>query len=369
MEGWGWSLFAAAGWPESWVALGSNLIGPGFFDYAVPAALRFYWRQGDWKKQSHPYIVTTEDAFSFFDPFQENGMAQTATVELVDIELAAENMDLKQATARYREHGCLVVRGLLQKRVPQIAADIEFTAQQAISLLDQARQVPEGWVTPDGTLFLPAPENFERDKQIMVLSCNYETSGAFFQSALDAKLLDTVEAVLGPDIELFGKGQCLYKEPVGGHPKHLHQDGAYFEHRYEGPVGILTYVVPTDLENGCLHVVPGSHQLGMLEHVDTFSHLGLDAGEWPWERALPVPGEPGDAIFFHLKTIHGSKENNSPKPRPVFIHRYRRADDYVTISATGTGNRKEAKERASQAKKENQRGLLVRGRRRYENPE
>ena len=80
----------------------------------------------------------------------------------------------------------------------------------------------------------------------MVLGINYQTSAAFFQSAFRQLSIDIFEAILGPNIELYNNGQCLYKEPVGGHPKHLHLDSAYFEHRYEGPVGILTYVVPTD---------------------------------------------------------------------------------------------------------------------------
>jgi len=200
-----------------------------------------------------------------------------------------------------------------------------------------------------------------------VLAINYYTSAAFFRSALDEKAISIVEAILGPNIELFGNGQCLYKEPVGGHPKHLHQDSAYFEHRYEGPVGLLNYVVDTDLVNGALHVVPGSHRMGQLKHIDTFSHLGLDDGEWPWERALPIIGKAGDSIFFHVKTVHGSKENFSDKSRPVFINRYRRTDDYVVIGATTTANRAEAEKRAAEARKTNQqRGLMVRGFRPYE---
>jgi hypothetical protein len=247
----------------------------------------------------------------------------------------------------------------------EVLRDVEASAAQAISLLGQAVQIPEGWRTPEGTLFLPAPAHYARDKQIMVLAVNYLTSAAFFQSALDARTLDLAEAILGPDVELFGNGQCLYKEPVGGHPKHLHQDSAYFEHRYEGPVGALSYGVDTDLVNGALHVVPGSHRMGQLRHVDTFSHLGLDEDEWPWERALPVVGRAGDSIFFHVRTIHGSQENHSDRPRPVFINRYRRADDYVTVSATSTAKRAEAEKRIAEAKKENQRGLMVRGFRPY----
>ncbi|MDQ3815649.1 MAG: phytanoyl-CoA dioxygenase family protein [Armatimonadota bacterium] len=290
----------------------------------------------------------------------------TPTVTVEDIEVFADDLDVQRAAAIYKQHGCLVVRGLMKPYIADLQRDIEATAAQAISLLDQAKKVPEGWVTPNGTLFLPAPPHYHRQQQIMVLGVNYTTSAAFFRSAFDDHALDILEAIIGPNIELFMNGQCLYKEPVGGHPKHLHQDSAYFDHRFDGPVAILSYVVDTDLNNGALHVVPGSHTMGTLKHVDTFSHLGLDADEWPWEKALPVCGAAGDSIFFHYRTIHGSKENYSDKPRPVFIHRYRRPDDYVTIGATTTEKRAEAEKHAVEAKKSQQRGFMVRGFRPYE---
>lgn len=282
-------------------------------------------------------------------------------MSISEIEVFAESMDIEQASEIYKEHGCLVVRGLMKPYLEALTQDIEAAAEQSIAQLEQARKTPEGWVTPNGTLFLPAPANFSRDKQIMVLAVSYYTSAAFLQSAFDTKALDLVGAILGPNIELFLNGQCLYKEPVGGHPKHLHQDCAYFEHKYEGPVGVLSYVVDTDLVNGALYVVPGSHRMGTLKHVDTFSHLGLDEGEWTWERALPIVGKAGDSIFFNVRTIHGSKENHSEKARPVIINRYRTAEDFVIVSATTAANREENEKRAAEAKKENQRGLMVRG--------
>lgn len=288
-------------------------------------------------------------------------------VTISDIEVFAESLDVARAAAIYAEHGCLVVRGLMTPYIEAISREVEQVADTARALYDQAKEVPGiGWSTPDGTLWIKAPGNYSRDKQIMVLALRYTTSGAFLQSALDTRAVDLVEAILGPHIELFLDGQCLYKEPVGGHPKNLHQDSAYFEHRYDGPVASLNYVVDTDLVNGALHVVPGSHKLGQLEHIDTFSHLGLDPDQWPWEKSLPVCGKAGDAIFFHYRCIHGSKENHSEKPRPVFIHRYRRPDDYVTIGAATASARKEAEKHAAEVKKQNQQGLMVRGVRTWE---
>jgi len=287
-------------------------------------------------------------------------------VTVQDLEVFAEKLDAKNAAAIYKEHGALVVRGLMSPYIEPIRRDIETAAKEALSLYDQAKKTAEGWVTPDHTLWIPAPAGFSRDKQIMVLACGYKNSAAAFTSAIDPKCLDIVEAILGHNVELFMDGQCLYKEPVGGHAKNLHQDVAYFEHRYEGPVGVLNYCVDTDLTNGALHVIPGTHRLGVLQHIDTSSHLGLDEKQWPWEKALPITGKAGDAIFFHVKTVHGSKSNSSKASRPVMIHRYRRADDFVVISATTVDKRGNAAAHIEEAKKDNQEGFIVRGRRAFD---
>jgi len=286
-------------------------------------------------------------------------------VTIQDIEIQASDLDPQKAAELYREFGCFVVRGLMKPYADAIRDDIYALMDDAISMLDQAVQTEVGWNTPDGSLFLPAPEGFIRDKQVMITSCRYTSSAAFMASALDEKLIDCAEAVLGPNVELFMDGQCLCKEPVGGHPKMLHQDASYFEHKYDGPMAVLNYAVDTNLERGCLHVVPGSHKLGMLNHIDTESHLGLDLNDWPWESSLPIEGEAGDAIFFHSKTIHGSKPNYTDGRRPVFIHRYRAANDYVVIGASTTQKRDVAEKHIEEAKKENQRGFMVRGRRSY----
>lgn len=322
-------------------------------------------------------IRTKQEGSSAMSITSAGNAVDTATVTSEQLEVFADQLTTPEAFTRaaqiYQEHGAIIVRGLMKPYLADLQRDIEAAVKRAIELLPQARKINEGWSTPDGTLWLPAPPGLEevlgRDKQIMIPPVTYQTSGAFVQSGCDARVLNLVEAIIGPNIELFMDGQCLYKEPVGGHPKHLHQDSAYFEHRFDGPVGVLTYAVDTNLQNGALHVVPGSHRMGTLDHIDTFSHLGLDSNEWPWERALPLCGEAGDAIFFHYKTIHGSQENHSDKARPVFIHRYRQPDDYVTINATSAEARKENEKHAAEVRKQNQRGWMVRGFRTYNETE
>jgi phytanoyl-CoA hydroxylase len=181
---------------------------------------------------------------------------------------------------------------------------------------------------------------------------------------MNLALLDLVEAIIGPNVELWKWGQCVYKQPQTGVPKSLHQDEYYFQHRYHSTVGVLTYAIDTDLTNGALQIVPGSHNLGVLEHYDD-QHAGfaLDAS-W-WQQALPIPGKAGDSILFHGLTIHGSEENRSDRPRPVFIQRYRRTNDFCTINVGTMAERREAERNPRTTKSDDDWGLIVRGVRLY----
>jgi ectoine hydroxylase-related dioxygenase (phytanoyl-CoA dioxygenase family) len=289
----------------------------------------------------------------------------TTTVTVQDIEVSADNLDVRRAAEIYQEHGCLVVRGLSRPYVGRMRQELEEIVAQSFSLLDQAEPFRNGWRTPDYTQFVAAQVAGGRDRAINSISFNCKVSATFLQCCLNLPTLDIMEAILGPDVELWAWGQCVYKEPESTNPKSMHQDGYYFEHKGEGPVAVLNYAVDTDLENGALHVVPGSHRLGAIEHVDDhWAGLALEDPAW-WDRALPVCGQAGDAILFHALTVHGSKENRSPRPRPVFIHRYRRADDFATLDVVNMTDRRKAEENRKTRKTNEDWGLMVRGLRRY----
>ncbi len=82
-------------------------------------------------------------------------------------------------------------------------------------------------------------------------------------------------------------------------------------------------------------------------------------------RSLPICGKAGDAIIFHVHTVHGSQSNRSQAARPVCIHRYRNAEDYVVVGASTTSNRRDAETAEARAaadrNRAQQRGLMVRG--------
>lgn len=109
--------------------------------------------------------------------------------------------------------------------------------------------------------------------------------------------------------------------------KSMHQDAPYFYHRDHSFCTAFLHLVPTTQHNGRLHIIPGSHRLGLLEHHDRFSHMALPPDRYPLSRALGIDGEPGDVVFFNYFIIHGSDRNWSDTPRPALIMQYRAAED------------------------------------------
>ena len=289
--------------------------------------------------------------------------------QLTDLEINVEDLNhsdvLQRAKSIYDEHGVLVVRGLNRKHVKTIKAHADRIFKQSLTLLENGKAKEHinpasglslGYLTPDQTLWIPAEPNEKgRDKQVMVLGLDYLNSSALFDAATDNRTLDLVQLFLDDEnIELFSKGQCFYKEgsPAdaqrASNPKLMHQDSAYFMFAKQGACATLNYSVDTstDIDNGPLYVVPGSHRNGHIAHVDTPSHLGLAENQGEpvdFPGALVVNGEAGDAIFFNIHTVHGSTANRSPESRASFINRYITSDDYQTYFATDTVMRKEAR--------------------------
>lgn len=133
------------------------------------------------------------------------------------------------------------------------------------------------------------------------------------------RLAETAALLLGVDAVRLWHDQALYKDP-GGRETDPHQDQPYW------PIvetDTVTAWVPFDgsnVENGCMGFLPGSHRLGLREFVNIFT--GQD--EDPLARAelasvepvwVQVP--PGAVSFHHGLTFHLAKPNTTDRVRRV----------------------------------------------------
>jgi hypothetical protein len=142
------------------------------------------------------------------------------------------------------------------------------------------------------------------------------------------KILDAVEAVIGPDI-LAWESVFFIKEPNTEDYISWHQDITYWGLDQEGDV-VTAWVAlsPSNPESGCMRVVPGTHLREVVPHADTFgAHNMLSRGqeiavEVDEDHAADLVLEPGQMSLHHVKIFHGSHQNRSSDRRIGFAIRY-----------------------------------------------
>jgi hypothetical protein len=141
------------------------------------------------------------------------------------------------------------------------------------------------------------------------------------------KILDAVEAILGPDILVWGS-TFFVKEPLTESFVSWHQDLRYWGLDSDAEVSAWVALGPVTEANGCMRFVPGSHTGELLPHSDTFASdnfltRGQEAVvEVKEEDTVLVPLEPGQASFHHGKLLHASGPNRSDERRIGFAINY-----------------------------------------------
>lgn len=149
---------------------------------------------------------------------------------------------------------------------------------------------------------------------------------AFTRAITHPRMVEVLTEILGPDV-LLHHSKMLVKPPGTGAPFPMHQDHPYFPHAEHSLVAASVHLDDADLENGCLHVMPGSHRDGPMQHEGAFQ---LSDSEFPLEDGTPIPAKAGDVIFFNYLTVHGSGVNGSDRIRRNVLFQYRSGADRPT---------------------------------------
>jgi len=146
---------------------------------------------------------------------------------------------------------------------------------------------------------------------------------------LSDEVLDLVEPLVGPDIALW-TSHFISKDPYTGRPTPWHEDSAYWEGRLSEYDRIVTVWMalggPSNRENGCMRVIPGSHLNGGFsdyrpvdQTVQTFHAEVIGVEE---DKAVDFELERGECSLHDGRIIHGAKPNTSPMRRTGYTMRY-----------------------------------------------
>jgi len=209
----------------------------------------------------------------------------------------------------FAQDGYVLVKGVFAPdEVAALEADFDRIVGQ---LLASHERVDATW---DGaaTAALSKPGD-----QILHTHNVQKYSRTWLNAFLNERFLDVVEALIGPDIVLH-HSKLFQKPSEHGAPFPMHQDWPYFPTLEDSMIAGIIHVSDASDAMGCLRVWPGSHHLGRVAGADGRGASDVLA-EYPIENARVVEAEPGDVVFFHYFTLHGSMPNRSDKTRKTVL--------------------------------------------------
>lgn len=153
----------------------------------------------------------------------------------------------------------------------------------------------------------------------------YKHSTLFRALPFAPKVIEAVRALLGDPLVLH-LDQVFLKPAGDGLGTAWHQDNAYFQIR-DPLMGTAMWIAVHDatVENGTLHVIPGSHREVYEHRRDPYSDHHIRC--WPpEERAVAVELEAGGVVFFCYGTAHCTRANTSQRDRAGVAYHFLRAD-------------------------------------------
>jgi phytanoyl-CoA hydroxylase len=150
---------------------------------------------------------------------------------------------------------------------------------------------------------------------------------------IDPRLRALLNDLLGGDP--YAVQTMLYFKPAGARGQALHQDNFYLKAQPGNCIAAWMALDRADEDNGCMLVVPGSHNWPILCTVKADTTVSFTDVTVPVPGAfdvVPVVMEPGDVLFFNGSLVHGSLPNNT-------ADRFRRAliGHYIQAEATQVG--------------------------------
>ena len=167
----------------------------------------------------------------------------------------------------------------------------------------------------------------DRSKLSMLRSFPAQLLPSFAALVRHPRIIEAVSQIIGPDILMWGSGLFI-KEPNSRSFVSWHQDLNYWGLDGDQEVTAWFALTPSNLENGCMRFVSGSHAMKVVPHVDSFAPDNLltrgqeIAVEVDEASAVDVVLRAGQVSFHHGHLFHASGANATPARRVGVAIRY-----------------------------------------------
>ena len=109
-----------------------------------------------------------------------------------------------------------------------------------------------------------------------------------------------------------------------------HRDSRYWHFQRAELISAWLALRDETVENGCLLVIPGSHQVQVdPQSLDSAQFLIQDfpANQSLLQKAIPVPLQAGDVLLFSSNLFHAAGRNQTGQTKYSMVFTYRAADN------------------------------------------
>ena len=137
--------------------------------------------------------------------------------------------------------------------------------------------------------------------------------------AFNKKIVSAAASLVGENMSLLGT-VLFAKEPKSSSYVSWHQDATYMGLASNNLTTGWLALTHSNLENGCVAVIPKTHHQGMVKHNDTFGEdniltRGQEVADIDKSTAVNLILRPGQMSFHGPWLVHGSLPNNSDSRR------------------------------------------------------
>jgi len=216
----------------------------------------------------------------------------------------------------YRENGFLVIEGLVSSR------DVEAMRADAVKICRGGyphEKLP------------PLPQDLPDEEVINRFLCIHQPhkiSPLMREMVAHPGIAEVLSQIIGPNVKCMQS--MLFIKPPKYPGQAWHQDEIYIPTRDRSLTGGWIALDDATQENGCLWVIPGSHQTGYLwpqrEHNNRmeFDWAGESYG-FDESAEIPVECPAGSVVFFNGYLLHRSFKNRLNRYRRVLVNHYMNA--------------------------------------------
>jgi ectoine hydroxylase-related dioxygenase (phytanoyl-CoA dioxygenase family) len=191
----------------------------------------------------------------------------------------------------------------------------------------------------DGTVNRIAPARPEETdievlQRVLCIHFPHKIDPVFFSALSHPAIVDTLTQIIGPNVKCM---QSMLFVKAGGKPGQAwHQDEAFIPTRDRSLTGAWIALDDATVKNGCLWVLSGSHQRGLLWpqkfHFDDRFDCTRESYGLPWQDqdSIPVEVKAGSIVFFNGYLLHRSLPNRAASGfRRSLVNHYMSAESLL----------------------------------------